>query len=832
MVHRGVHSLSLRRIIALIVIVTMGVLLVTVYLSSRFMLMSNLKELERNNTSKNVNIALQAVCDEATDLDMTATAWASWDDTYHFIQDLNPDYIASNLANLNFENLQINMVMLVDNNGNLIYSKYYDLHKGQELPLPWQLMNVLTPDSPLVNHTDTGSSQIGFILFPEGPFLLASHPITTSQGAGPIRGALLVGMLMDRQVMDRLATRTHLNLEFSPLEPGFIPPVGQPSLTSNWLHSLNYIGEESRELICGYAVLDDLWGNPAVRLKVILPRNFFMQAESGMRLLMFLLTVTGVICAMAILLLLERFLVSRLLRLNRHVQGITDFNRPLPHLFTRGRDEVAQLTTSINNMLMALNTSHHQIFVRDIQLGRLTENMTDTVSQVDIQGNFQYCSPSYHRLLGLEPDSLVGLSFFSLLHPEDRPTAGEVFAQAVEEGRPGKFESRWHVSAGDYLWLDIRVNVISDKNGDVRGAVLVGRDVTERKSAEEKLTFLSLHDSMTGVYNRTYFTQFLANLSEGQLPLGLIVCDLDGLKLVNDTLGHDTGDGLLITTARIISDCLGKNDVLARIGGDEFAILLPNSNDQAANQIYQDIKAAVAAFNGINHGLPLSLSLGWAVAANSPVNTEQLFREADNNMYREKLHSRSSGHSSIVTTLMQALQERDYITSGHADRMEKLVAAMGAACNLSAAPMNDLKLLARFHDIGKVGISDSILNKPATLSTEEYKEMQSHCEIGYRIAQTSPDLIPIADWILKHHEWWNGQGYPLGLAGEDIPLECRILAIADAYDAMTSRRPYRAPLTHKDALDELNRCAGTQFDPGLVRRFLYMWDNYQEIMNC
>lgn len=820
--------MSLRRITALIVILTVSVLLVTVYLSSHFILMSNLEKLEHSNTLKDVNRALQTVADEASDLDMAAAAWASWDDTYRFIQDVNPDYISANLANLNFKNLQINMVMYVDNNGNIVYGKYYDLQKGEELPLPGELVDMLNRDALLFHHTSTADSHTGLILLPAGPFLLASRPITTSQGAGPIRGTLVVGMLMDRQVMDRLASRTHLDLELGPFEPGSSPPAGHTFLTANWLHSLNYVEEESRELICGYAVLDDLWGNPAVRLKVTLDRNFFMQAENGMHFLMFFLTAAGAICAMAILLLLERFLVSRLLRLNRHVQGITDFNRPLPHLFSRGRDEVAQLTNSVNNMLMALNTSHHQIFVRDIQLGRLTENMTDTVSQVDIEGNFQYCSPSYHRLLGLEPDVLIGQSFFTFLHPEDRPAVQESFSRAVEDGQPGQFESRWLISAGDYLWLDTRVNVITDKTGDVRGAVLVGRDVTKRKLAEERLTFLSLHDSMTGLYNRTFFTQFLANLQEEQLPLALIVCDLDGLKLVNDTLGHDIGDELLITTARIVSDCLRKDDVLARIGGDEFAILLPNSNDQMAEQMYQDIKAAVVAFNSINLTLPLSLSLGWAIATRMPVNSAHLFREADNNMYREKLHSRSSGHSSIVTTLMQALQERDYITSGHADRMENLVAAMGEACNLPATRVNDLKLLARFHDIGKVGIPDSILNKPGTLSVEEYKEMQRHCEIGYRIAQTSPELVPIADWILKHHEWWNGHGYPLGLTEEDIPLECRILAIADAYDAMTSRRPYRAPLTHKEALDELNRCASTQFDPDLVKRFHYMWDTCRE----
>ena len=134
--------------------------------------------------------------------------------------------------------------------------------------------------------------------------------------------------------------------------------------------------------------------------------------------------------------------------------------------------------------------------------------------------------------------------------------------------------------------------------------------------------------------------------------------------------------------------------------------------------------------------------------------------------------------------------------------------------------MTDLRLLAQFHDIGKVGIPDRILLKPGALEPDEVIEMRRHCEIGHRIAQSSPDLLPVADWVLKHQEWWNGGGYPLGLAGERIPIECRILSIADAYDAMTSDRPYRKAMSHAAAVAELRRCAGSQFDPELVELFI------------
>jgi HD-GYP domain-containing protein (c-di-GMP phosphodiesterase class II) len=130
-----------------------------------------------------------------------------------------------------------------------------------------------------------------------------------------------------------------------------------------------------------------------------------------------------------------------------------------------------------------------------------------------------------------------------------------------------------------------------------------------------------------------------------------------------------------------------------------------------------------------------------------------------------------------------------------------------------------MRLLAQFHDIGKVGISEKILMKEEPLTPEEAMEMRRHCEIGQRIALSAPDLTSIADWILKHQEWWDGTGYPLGIAGEDIPIECRILAIADAYDAMTNDRPYRKAMPHDKTIEELKRCAGTQFDPVLIEKF-------------
>jgi HD-GYP domain-containing protein (c-di-GMP phosphodiesterase class II) len=171
---------------------------------------------------------------------------------------------------------------------------------------------------------------------------------------------------------------------------------------------------------------------------------------------------------------------------------------------------------------------------------------------------------------------------------------------------------------------------------------------------------------------------------------------------------------------------------------------------------------------------------------------------------------------------MAALEERDFITSGHAHRLEDLCVRLGRQVKLSSSQLSDLNLLAQVHDLGKVGIPDNILFKPGPLNDQEWEIMQQHPEKGYRIAQSTSDLAGIADLILKHHERWDGKGYPLGLAGDEIPIECRILAIADSFDAMTNDRPYRKAISVEESLEELKQCAGSQFDPELVDIFVHM----------
>jgi len=342
----------------------------------------------------------------------------------------------------------------------------------------------------------------------------------------------------------------------------------------------------------------------------------------------------------------------------------------------------------------------------------------------------------------------------------------------------------------------------------------------KRKQDETRLQYLSFRDSLSGLYNRRYFEEEMHRMDQRrQGSVGIIVLDVDGLKLVNDMFGHDSGDQLLLNVSNLLISCFREEDVVARIGGDEYSILLNDVDHDNVQAACERLQERILAERGGNH-LPLSLSIGFAVSDDLSIPMSELFKQADKNMYREKLTRGQMVHHAIAQIVMKLLEERDFISEGHGERMRNIVINLGEKCGLSAGELEDLCLLAQFHDVGKIGVMNSTLFKPGHLTTDEMKEIQSHSEIGHRIARSSPDLMPIADLILKHHEWWNGEGYPLGIAGDKIPLACRILAIADAYDAMTSDRPYRKAMTHAEAIVELKRYMGIQFDPELVKLFI------------
>ncbi|WP_338827708.1 PAS domain S-box protein [Neomoorella thermoacetica] len=437
------------------------------------------------------------------------------------------------------------------------------------------------------------------------------------------------------------------------------------------------------------------------------------------------------------------------------------------------------------------------------------------------EGKFQLINPQFEILTGYRQDKLIGMESLNLVVPEDRKMVRSNAIKMLKGEAVEPYEFRIVTGQGDIRWMEETVaSIWHDGKRVTLGNII---DITQKKKFEQKLAYISLHDQLTALYNRAYFEEELKRLSTSRkYPITIIVADVNGLKLVNDTMGHDKGDELLTACARVLKKAFRSSDVVARVGGDEFVALLPRTDGKTGKSILKRLRLSIDKYNEEHPELPLSVSFGIATADTPEQSLKEIYKKADDLMYQEKLNLGSSARSKIVNALLTALSERDYITEGHARRMQKLCQDLGEKVGLSAQQLANLSLLAQVHDLGKVGIPDRILFKRGPLTEKEWEVMRQHPEKGYRIAMSSPDLAGIADLILKHHEKWDGTGYPLGLKEEEIPIECRILSIVDAFDAMTSGRPYCRTKTIEDALKEIRRCAGTQFDPRLAEAFIEM----------
>lgn len=497
-----------------------------------------------------------------------------------------------------------------------------------------------------------------------------------------------------------------------------------------------------------------------------------------------------------------------------------DFSGTLDTRLHQRSDEIGLLARGYNQLNRSLSRTISELEAGEQRFRMITENMVDLVALTDLNGYLQYVSPSHETIIGWKVRHILGKCAFDAIHPDDVQAARQAYANIIRTKKPGSFTYRCQRADGDYRWLETIGKPLLDAKGQVVSLVTASRDIHERRQSEEQIRYMAEHDVLTGLYNRSYFEKHMRILDEMLVvPVSLIICDLDGLKFVNDTLGHQAGDELLLAAAEIISNAAPDGSIVARIGGDEFAVLLPEYTDKWAAYVADNIRNAVAEYN-VTHPDILSISMGVAYRLTPELSMPTVFKEADQQMDREKLLHNQSARSAVVDVVMSALEARDYVTEGHTDRLQTIATTIARRLGWPESRINDLTLFARFHDIGKVGVPDTILFKAGRLTADEFEEMKKHSEIGYRIAQSSPDLVHIADFILKHHEWWNGRGYPLGLKGEEIPLECRIVAVADAYDAMNSDRPYRKALDHSVIIRELKDGVGTQFDPMIIDIFL------------
>ncbi|MCK8823802.1 diguanylate cyclase domain-containing protein [Fuchsiella alkaliacetigena] len=476
-----------------------------------------------------------------------------------------------------------------------------------------------------------------------------------------------------------------------------------------------------------------------------------------------------------------------------------------------------EVIARVQNQL-ELQSARQQLEQKAVEQELLLENIDVQVWYLKDQLTYGKVNSAHADFLGLSKEQIEGKKISDFIDNErvDICTQGnsEVFSDQISFN-----EEMWIENAQGELRL-LTVNKVPklDAKGEVEYAICWARDITEERERQKQIRYLTFNDQLTGLYNKIYFQEELKRYdTERQLPIAIIFVDVNGLKLANDVFGHQLGDQLLSQIAEILADCCRQEDLVARWGGDEFIILLPQTAEEEVADICQRIDNECRQ-RKIKSIKP-SVSLGYAVKKQITESIEMTIKNAEEQMYKQKIDRSKSFREEILTSLQKELAGKAYETSEHCQRLKELSLKLGELCQLSSKQLNKLEIIADYHDIGKVVVSEDTLKKPQQLTKEEWREIEKHSKAGYQIAR-STELSIVSEEILCHHEWWNGEGYPRGLAGEEIPILVRIFSIVEAYEIMSSGRPYQDPLSKEEILKELRSMAGVQFDPELVELFI------------
>ncbi len=488
--------------------------------------------------------------------------------------------------------------------------------------------------------------------------------------------------------------------------------------------------------------------------------------------------------------------------------------------------EMTLLMNGVWNAVKRRELEENMRFERARYLKTLV-SIGDGVMVVDKNGLIEMLNPIAERLTGWTLDEARGQHYkevFAVRHEKTDDTIPDAIADALASGEVQELNNNTMLTSrkGTSVSLEDSAAPILDEEGKVEGVVLVFRDVTARKEQLRQAQYLSFHDALTGLYNRRFFNEEMTRLdTERNLPLSIVMGDINGLKLTNDVFGHAAGDMLLVRIAQVFRDVCRADDIIARWGGDEFVLLLPATDDAGAAKIVSRVKAEFAlqrvkAIKG-------SISMGIACKSSPETDVAQTLSLAEEAMYSNKALEQEEARDSTFGEILRAMQSENSRERAHAEGVSALCQKFGAWLNLPQEEIRRVRDAGYMHDIGKIALDKDLLEAGLNPSELQWREIRRHPIVGFRILNTSDDMVDIAPAVLAHQEHWDGSGYPKELKGEEIPLAARMIAIAEVYDRMTHGT---GPVTvrKEEAIAFIRRFAGTRFDPALAEAFADMME--------
>ena len=767
---------------------------------------------QNNQMHKDFAMVETIIDNEKENLNSILKDWSFWDDTYNFINDRNPSYVNANLNDESLENLSLNMMLFVNQTGDVVGYGDFGLTEEQSVALVEKIKQNNFYTGLL---TDDEDAKTNLMILDGQPYLIASGRINNSSHNAVSNGSMVMVKTFDDEVTDYIEALTGVNVELREVEPTAVISEnqilkrefdGKPYLTSSRLQLDGY-GEAT--IVMTISLIEENYSFIKHQF------NLFMLSFIG--LLLLILSIDYFI--------VNRYFLKRIEKLIAFTKEVGLKRDTTLSIEMDGTDELKTLAVSTNQMLQEIDQANQNIKMMDERYRLIMEATNDGYLDIWVKDKEAYISPEWKQLIGYHGDGGRQLyeDYFLKIHWECKKRLENSFKDMLS-GKVDYFEGEYRVMSERYgvIWVSHRGKVVQrDENNEPLRFISTLSNITKRKTNEEEILFLSYSDPLTHLKNRDYMKmQFEVLSQQKDTHYFIVMCDVNGLKLTNDAFGHQEGDQMLIAVSNVLRRMCRPIDIISRWPGDEFVILLKDVNQDGVCQLIRDITDEIDKIRDFH--LNISVAMGYAESNVDLKRPEDVLNLAENRMYRNKLMESSSSRNATIRSLARTLHEKSTETEAHTMRIAQLSKALGSRLDLRKDQMDELELLSLLHDIGKIGIPEYILDKPAKLSNEEWQIIKTHPEIGYRIAKSTPALEHIAEEILAHHEKYDGTGYPNGLKAEEIPYLGRIINVVDSFDVMTHSRSYKRASDLSYAISELNACSGTQFDPEIVRAFLKM----------
>lgn len=486
-------------------------------------------------------------------------------------------------------------------------------------------------------------------------------------------------------------------------------------------------------------------------------------------------------------------------------------------------NEISMLMSGVWNAVQRRESTEMLIYERN-KYYQILLSIGDGVMLIDADKNVEVMNSVASKLIGMNKNEAAGKNYKEVFNLK-REKIESIIEGPIESVFQTKKTQEIKDNAvliskkGEEYHIEFIASPIFDNKGTIDGVVLVFRDVTKEKEHRKKIEYLSFRDSLTGLYNRRFFEEELKRLdTKRNLPLSVLMGDVNGLKLINDIFGHSFGDMLLIKVAETMQGVCREDDIIARWGGDEFVIILPKTNNKEAKRIAERIKERVSVQQ--IRAIKCSISMGFYTKSEAYEDIIRALDKAETKMYSEKTlqsYDVKKDELDLIVSFLTKSCEEQY---RHALRVKEISLELGKALDLPKADMKRLSEAARLHDIGKVVLEGSLLKKRGPLSQAEIREIEQHPVIGYRILNYFDKTQELAEFVLAHHENWDGSGYPKGLKGADIPFITRIISAADAYDNIINEQSRLKPRNLNDSIRKIRELSGTKLDPYVSKIFI------------